>query len=60
MVGGTPKNLVSLMDKEKMDFSEPGCPFIIVRKLTKEIIEEAIKAYPEDDAYWLKFHHFGG
>lgn len=46
------------MDKEKTNFSEPGDPFIIVRKLTKEIIEEAVKAYAENDAYWLKFYHF--
>ena len=60
VVVGTAKNMVSLMDKEKMNFSEPGDPFIIVRKLTKEIIEEAIQAYAENDAYWLKFYHFGG
>jgi hypothetical protein len=48
------------MDKEKSDFSETGCSFRIVRKLPKEIIEKAIKAYPEDDAYWLKFYHFSG
>lgn len=60
VVIATAKNIVSLMDKEKTDFSEPGEPFIIVRKLTKEIIEEAVKAYAEEDAYWLKFYHFGG
>lgn len=43
-----------------MDFSEPGYPFIIVIKLTKEIIEELIKAYAEDAAYWLKLYHFAG
>lgn len=45
------------MDKEKTDFSEPGDPFIIVKK---DIIEEAVKAYAENDAYWLKFYHFAG
>ena len=35
----TAKNIVSLMDKEKTNFSEPGDPFIIVKKLTKKIIE---------------------
>jgi hypothetical protein len=54
VVVATAKNIESLMHKEKMNFFEPGHPFIIVQKLTKEIIEEAIKAYPEDDAYWLK------
>ena len=60
VVVATAKNIVSLMDKEKTDFLEPDNPFIIVRKLTKEIIEEAVKAYAENDAYWLKFYHFAG
>lgn len=60
VVVGTPKNLLSLMDKEHMNFLEPNDPFIIVRKMTKEIIEETIQAYAENDAYWLKFYHFGG
>ena len=60
VVIATAKNIVSLMDKEKTNFLEPGDPFIIVRKLTKEIIEEAVKAYAENDAYWLKFYHFAG
>ena len=60
MVVATCQNILSLMDKEKMDFSEPGCPFTIVRKLMKEVIEEAIKAYAEYDLYWLKLYHFAG
>ena len=60
VVVGTPKNLESLMDKEKSDFFGPGCPFIIVKKLTKEIIEEAIKEHAKDNAYWLKFYHLAG
>jgi len=43
-----------------MNFSKLGCPFVIVIKLTKKIIEEVIKAYAEDDIYWLKFYHFAG
>jgi hypothetical protein len=60
VVIATAKNIVSLMDNEKTNFSEPGDPFIIVRKLTKEIIEETVKAYAENDAYWLKLYHFAG
>jgi hypothetical protein len=37
-----------------------GHPFILVQKLTKEIIEETIKAYAKDNAYWLKLYHFTG
>lgn len=54
----TPKNFLTSMNKDKMDFLEPGCPFIIVRKLTMEVIEKAIHAHLQDDAYWLKLHHF--
>ena len=46
------------MNKEKTNFSEPGDLFIIVRKLTKESIEETVQAYAKNDAYWLKFNHF--
>lgn len=57
----TPKHLQFLMDKEKMDYEEPGYPFIIVNKLTKEIIEQAIKAFAQEaDRYWLKIYHFAG
>jgi hypothetical protein len=55
---GTPKNFLTLMNNHEMDFLEPGCPFIIVRKLTMEVIEKAIHAHSQDDAYWLKLHYF--
>ena len=60
VVVATAKNIESLMDKEKMNYFEPGYPFIIVKKLTKDIIEETLKAYAENDAYWLKLYHFAG
>ena len=60
LVVATAKNVEFLMDKEKMNYSEPGHPFIIVKKLTKEIISEAIEAYASDEAYWLKLYHFAG
>ena len=60
IVVGTPKNLQYLMEKDKVNFYGPGLPWIIVQKLTKEIIQEAIKAYIDDkpEAYWLKLYHF--
>ena len=60
IVVGTPKNLQYLMEKDKVNFYGPGLPWIIVQKLTKEIIQEAIKAYIEDklEGYWLKLYHF--
>lgn len=47
------------MDYEKSDFLSPGHPMIVVRKLTKEVVEKAIKAYAEDEAYYLKFYAAG-
>ena len=44
------------MEKEKNDFLSPGDPIIIVKKMTKEVVEEAIRAYAEDSAYFLKFY----
>ena len=60
VVVATQKNLLTLMNNEKSDFLYPSDPMIIVRKLTKEVVEEAIQVYAEDDAYYLKFYgsHF--
>jgi hypothetical protein len=60
VVVATQKNLLTLMNNEKSDFLSPGDPMIIVRKLTKEVVEKAIEAYAEDEAYYLKFYaaHF--
>ena len=38
VVLATAKNIVFLIEKEKTNFLTPGDPFIIVKKLTKEII----------------------
>ena len=59
VVVGTYKNILSLLNKENSNFLPPGEPMIIVKKLTMEVIEEAIQAYTkDDDGYWLKLHHF--
>lgn len=60
VVVATAKNMEYLMDKKKMNYFGPSHPFIIVKKLTEEIITEAIQAYASDDAYWLKLYHFAG
>ena len=44
------------MANENNDFLSPGDPIIIVRKMTKQVVEEAIKAYAKDQAYYLKFY----
>ena len=45
LVVGTPKNLLRLMENEKSNFLSPGDPIVIVKKMTKEVVEEAIQAY---------------
>lgn len=46
------------MDQEKSNFSNPSDLVIVVRKLTQEIITEALETYAEDNTFWLKLHHF--
>jgi hypothetical protein len=55
----TPQFLSALMGKFESDFLPPGYPYIIVSKLTDEIIRAAIQAFidTEDDLYWLKLYH---
>ena len=54
----TPKNFLTLINWYEMDFLEPGYPFIIVKKLTMEVIEKAIYAHTQGNAHWSKLHHF--
>lgn len=55
----TPVYLADEMAQENINYIKPQSPIIIVKKLTKQIIEEAILAYADNDAYWLKLCHFG-
>jgi hypothetical protein len=54
----TTKHLLQKMDEEKSNFSNPNELIIVVRKLTQEIITEALEAYAEDNGFWLKLHEF--
>ena len=56
----TPKNVEYLMEKYGINYSDPGYPFLLVKRLTEEIIAEAIHAHAEDDGYWIKLYHFAG
>ena len=60
IIVGTPQNLQYLMEKEEVNFWEPSFPWVIVQKLTKEIIHEAIQAYKDakPNEYWLKLDYF--
>jgi len=57
----TPRNLEFLMQKDEKTFFQPGSCWVIVQKLTTEIIQEAVEAYMNDrpDGYWLKLFYFG-
>lgn len=39
------------MLQEKTNFIKPDTPMIVVKKLTKEIIDEAIKTYTKGEVY---------
>ena len=54
----TPQYLSTIMERFESDFLPPGYPYIIVSKLTDEIIRAAIQAFidTEDDSYWLKLY----
>ncbi len=55
----TPQCLSALMKESESDFLPPGYPYIIVSKLTDEIIHAAIQSFidTKDDSYWLKLYH---
>jgi hypothetical protein len=55
----TPADLLEEMEIEKSNFVPPYSPRIIVKKLSKEIITEAIQAYAQNGGYWLKLCQFG-
>ena len=55
----TPQFLSARMKREKSDFLSPGYPYIIVSKLTDEIIKASIESFinTENNLYWLKLYH---
>lgn len=55
----TPKFFYTLMEKFKSNFVPPGYPYIIVSKLTDDIIRAAIQEFidTKEDSYWLKLYH---
>lgn len=54
IVVSTPKNLAWFMNNENINFIPASSQNIIVRKLTEDIIKEALENYVLDDALWLK------
>lgn len=55
---GTPKYIEYFMENENKDYFTPGYPLIFVKSLTKENVEQAVKAFAEEnDGYWLKVYN---
>lgn len=54
----TPQFFSNLMKESKSNFVSPDYPYIIVSKLTDEIIRNAIQEFvdSEEDSYWLKLY----
>lgn len=50
----TIKWLENYMKETHKKYLEPGTIDLIVEKIDSQIIEETIKEYAKDDAYWLK------
>jgi len=55
----TPKFFYTLMKRLKSYFVPVGYPYIIVSKLTDEVIRSAIQKFidAKEDSYWLKLYH---
>lgn len=55
----TPQFLSALIEESESGFLPPCYPYIIVSKLTDEIIHAAIQSFVDtsDDSYWLKLYH---
>lgn len=55
----TPRFFYTLMEKFKSNFVPPSYPYIIVSKLTDDIIRAAIQEFidTKEDSYWLKLYH---
>ena len=55
----TPKFFYTLMEKSKSNFVPPSYPYIIVSKLTDDIIRAAIQEFidTKKDSYWLKLYY---
>ncbi len=47
------------MQEDNLSYFRPGYPFILVKALTKDVIEDIIRVYvEEEDGYWLRLYHF--
>ena len=54
----TPQYLLSVMKENNQPFIGPGENYIMVEKLTPEIIKKTLTAFvKEENAYWLKLLH---
>jgi len=55
----TPQYLSALMERLESDFLPPRYPYIIVSKLTDDIIKASLQSFinTRNDSYWVKLYH---
>ena len=55
----TPQGLSAIIEESGNSFLLPSYPYVIVSKLTDEIIHDAIQSFIDtrDNSYWLKLYH---
>lgn len=56
----TPLFYLNYMEKEKLNFISASPPDIIVKRLTHDIIKQALESFCEDDGYWMKLYFLSG
>jgi hypothetical protein len=60
LVVTTPRNLITLMEEEKIEYTPASSPMVIVKRITEENIMNALETYLENEAYWLKLYFLAG
>jgi hypothetical protein len=56
----TYKYVLNRMNNEGLNYNQASPPTVIVRRLTKSVIQETVNQYSEKKAYWLKYYNAGG
>ncbi|WP_310551900.1 hypothetical protein [Paenibacillus glufosinatiresistens] len=54
LVVGTPKNLIFQMESNRLEYITAPNLDIIVKSLSAKTIQQAIEAYADGDAFWMK------
>lgn len=52
----TPTGLTELMKKDGLPYLKPGLPFLVVERITEDIIQQLILEYLDTDDVYLKIY----